>query len=248
MRSHASICIAVTVLATLSSDANAAEVCGDGLDNDADLMADEGCNPAAATGVCESPLDCALTGAVAPKSGNVAYDLPPDLSIATPFGPTLGFRRFYVSLYEPGASAPAYRKALGPHWGHNYMSWLDKNTTPNPDQVILHTPAGHDVLFQFSNNSGGYDYFIAQEGFHAQYLRQKATGSPKNWELRLLDGSTYVYNWSSPTGKLIEIRDTLATPNKLTIAYDGSGQVSTVTDASGKKRLLLAYTDRKSVV
>ncbi|KAB2910761.1 MAG: hypothetical protein F9K40_01985 [Kofleriaceae bacterium] len=230
------------LLASLAAPAEAAEICGDGLDNDSDLMADEGCNPAAVTGVCESPLDCALTGTIAPKSGNATYRLPPDLDIKVPFGPALTFQRFYTSLYEPGGGAPAYRKPLGPHWGHNFMSWLDKNTSPNPDQVILHTPGGRDVLFQFSNTTGGYDYYIAQPGFHVQHLRQKVTGNPKNWELRLLDGTTYVYNWSSPTGKLIEIWDSLATPNKVVIAYDGSGQVSTVTDASGKKRLLFSYS------
>ncbi len=183
----------------------------------------------------------ALTGTVAPVSGNVTYRLPPDLDVRTPYGPALTFQRFYTSLYEPGGGAPAYRKALGPHWGHNYMSWVDKNTAPNPDQAILHTPAGRDVLFQYSSTSGGYDYYIAQPGFRVQHLRQK-TSSPRNWELRLLDGSTYVYNWSNPTGKLIEIRDSLTTPNKLVIAYNGSGQVSTVTDASGKKRLSFSYT------
>lgn len=241
MRGFLFPCAALALLVATTVPASASEVCGDGLDNDADLMADEGCNPAAVTGVCESPLDCALTGVIAPKSGNATYRLPADLSIQVPYGPPLSFQRFYASLYEPGGGAPAYRKALGPHWAHNYMSWLDKNTTPNPDQVILHTPGGRDVLFQYSSNSGGYDYYTAQEGFRVQHLRQSTSGA-QNWELRFLDGSTYVYNWSSPTGKLIEIWDTLATPNKVTIAYDGSGQVSTVTDASGKKRFLFSYT------
>src|SRR5262249_45211167 len=41
---------------------------------------------------------------------------------------------------------------------------------------------------------------------------------------------------------LTEIWDTLATPNKVLLAYDGSGMLSTVTDASGKRRLLFGYT------
>src|ERR1051325_8552639 len=48
----------------------------------------------------------------------------------------------------------------------------------------------------------------------------------------------------SSAGRLQEIRDTLASPNKVLLTYDGAGQVSTVTDASGKRRLLFAYTNK----
>jgi YD repeat-containing protein len=230
----------LVVLALHPRVASAAEVCGDGIDNDSDLMADEGCNPSAVTGVCESPLSCRTAGRVAPTSGNVVYTLPPDVAPDVAYGPSLSFQRFYTSLYEPGGGAPAYRKPLGPHWGHNYMSWLDKDTAPSPDQVILHTVTGQDVLFQYASTNGGYDYYTPQEGFEADYLRQ-STSSPYQWELRTLTGTVYVYDWASPTGKLTEVRDTLATPNKVTLAYDGSGQVSTVTDASNRKRFLFSY-------
>src|SRR5690606_18727828 len=35
------------------------------------------------------------------------------------------FQRVYTSMYDPGPSAPAYRKPLGDRWQHNWMSWLD---------------------------------------------------------------------------------------------------------------------------
>ncbi len=231
--------VAIVWIAASPHAARAAETCGDGVDNDSDLMADEGCNPAAVTGVCESPLDCSQTGQIAPKSGNVTYRLPQDLNIATPYGPSLTFQRFYVSQYEPGGGAPAYRTSMGPHWGHEYMSWLDKNTTPNPDQVIVHLPDGRDVLFQYSSTSGGHDYYTPQEGFHADYLRQ-STSTPYGWELRSLTGEVLEYDWSSPTGKLTGIKDSVG--NKLSVSYNGSGLVDKVVDASGKKRLLFGYT------
>ncbi len=220
-------------------DTLAAEICGNGVDDDTDLMADEGCNPAAITGVCENPLDCSTTGTVAPKSGNVVYHLPPDIDVEVPFGPALTFQRFYASLYEPGGSAPAYRKSLGPHWGHNFMSWLDFNSSPNPDQVIVHTVDGNDVLFQYDSTAGGYKYFVAQEGYHVDYLRQKSSSGV--WELRTLSGMVYEYNWSSPVGKLTSIKDTLSTPNTLTITYNGSGLIDKVVDASAKKQLVFTY-------
>lgn len=49
-----------------------------------------------------------------------------------------------------------------------------------------------------------------------------------------------VYN---SAGRLTEIWDTLSpTPNKVLLTYDGSSQLSTVTDASTKRRLLFGYT------
>ncbi len=218
----------------------AADACGDGVDNDNDGFADDGCMPQVTTGVCESPLDCGDTGAVSPGTGALTYELPPDLSPEVPYGLPIEFRRIYTSMYAPGGSAPAYRKPMGERWQHPYMSWLDLNT----GKVVLHTPQGQDVLFTYGSTAGGYDYYTPQPGFHVVHLRQ-ATSSPNKWELKTLEGRVLVYDWSSPTGKLIEMRDSLATPNVVTIAYDGNDQVSTVTDASTKRRLLFSYTSGK---
>ena len=232
-------CLLLTLIA-LARDASAAETCGDGLDNDTDGLADEGCWPAAVTGVCENPLSCGLTGSIAPKLGAVVYAMAADLAPRVAYGPELTFQRTYMSHYEPGTSAPAYRKPFSKIWHHNWMSWLDKNTSPDPDQVIVHLPSGQDVLFEFDTTSGGFDYYTPQIGAHYDYLRQ-ATSSPYQWELRTLQGWVYVYDWSSPTGKLIEVHDSLATPNVVTLSYDGSGRLQYVTDAQGARRLEFAY-------
>jgi YD repeat-containing protein len=228
--------LTAVILAALAAPAAAAEICGNALDDNSNSMADEGCH-ALVTGVCESPLGCGTNGAVAPKSGAITYALPPDFDIETPRGPSLTFRRTYQSLYEPGGGAPAYRTPLGPHWTHSYASWVDKVS----GDAIVHTTDGRDVWFDFDQTSGGYDYYVPQEGFHVDYLRQ-STSTPYHWQLRTLTGVVYTYDWSSPTGKLIGISDSLATPNTLAIQYDGAGQVSTVKDASGTKQLLFSYT------
>lgn len=239
MRATLFVSTLLLATATLVRPVSAApEICGNGLDENANSMTDEGCNPAAVTGVCESPLGCGSNGAVAPKTGGITYTMPPDIDVATAKGPRLTFQRWYASLYEPGGSAPAYRTPLGPRWGHSFMSWLDK---PGSFPVV-HTTDGRDVYFTFDSTAGGYDYYVPQEGFHVDYLRQSTT-TPFHWEMRTLTGMVYKYDWSSPTGKLIEIHDTLATANKLLLTYDGgTGLLSKVIDASGTKQFLFTYT------
>jgi RHS repeat-associated protein len=227
------------VAATLTLFANVAnaapEICGNGIDDDGDNLADEGCYPTLTTGVCESPLSCGLTGAVSPTTGSLRYSLAPDLAPSVPYGPGIGFRRFYTSQYAPGAAAPAYRKALGDRWQHTYSTWIDKVATPTPARLFFHTNLGQDVLWTYSTTTGGQDYYTPQAGFHAQYLRQSTVNS--EYELKLLTGE--VLNFTS-AGRLFGVKDTIG--NGVTLAYDVNNQLSTVTDAAGTRRLLFAYT------
>ena len=235
MLKQIALCSSIVWCLLVTTSAEAAEVCGDGQDNDADGLADEGCTAV----VCENPLSCSDTGMVSPKTGALSYRLPPDISPKVPYGPGIGFSRTYQSQFAPGGGAPAYRKALGERWTHSYASWLTKDTVPNPDQIILHMSHGRDTLLKFTSTVSGWDeYRTFQPGFKAQYLRQRVA-SPNEYQLKLLTGETIVYNSS---GKLIEIWDTLATPNKVTVTYDFSGMTSTVLDAKNTRRLLFGYT------
>jgi YD repeat-containing protein len=242
---YLSVVVGALLLLTASL-ANAADVCGNGLDDDGDAYADEGCGFAnSVMGVCESPMSCAETGDIDPVTGAWVYQLPADIAPTVPFGPRFEFRRTYMSMYAPPAIN--YRTAMGNRWQHNFQSWLTVSGSAPNRVVIAHLPTGQDVRFAESGTPGdGYTYFNNfQAGAHFKHLRQ-ATASPNNWELKTLTGEVYVFNWASPTGKLIEIRDTLATPNKITIAYLTSGQnkdqIDTVTDASGKKRFKFTYS------
>ena len=457
MRFHHIATAAVLLFAARTSDA--AEVCGNAVDDDGDDLADEGCYSALTTGVCESPLSCSDTGMVSPGTGSLHYALPPDVSPGVPYGPGIGLRRIYLSQSAVGATsaplfqaagvkadgtgavspswpthqsgdiallivetaggepatlssaqgfasvsgspqgdnvdingtvltvwwkrattssepaptvadsgnhtyakiitfrgavatgnpwdvtagnatagtgsasfsipggvtttantlvvaittnsdaqsasgwtnadlstltervdeysglgnngaisvatgikvtagtfaattgslsgssrqarmaialkaadnAPAWRKPLGERWQHTYMTWLDKYTAPTPDQIVVHTSQGQDILFKYASTASGWDTYTPQPGHHFHYLRQRTT-SPNEYELRTLTGETIVY---SSAGRLAEIRDSLATPNKVLIANDGNGQVSTVTDASSKRRLLFSYTSNQ---
>ena len=454
--------IAITFTLTATSlPARAAEICGNGVDDDADSLADEGCAPSLVSGVCESPLSCEDTGMVSPLKGALHYSLPPDISPRVPFGPGIGFRRFYLSQYEANNGPPSFQaagtqaagtgavtpswpthqandiallivetaggeaaslstaqgftavtggtfgdnvdtggsrltlfwkratsssesaptvadagdhtlaqivtfrgviktgdpwdvvggngtsgtaengftipqvttttartllvnivsangmanplhldiqwnsgavvataetsagndgefsvatqnalaagvttqatgvfwnvhfdieaaqrqariaialkadptehKPMGDRWAHTYMSWLHKWTDPSPDQVVLHTNRGQDVVFTYDSTASGWDKYVPQAGFKDkfQWIKQRTT-SPFEFQARTLTGETIVYN---SVGRMTEVWDTLATPNKVLIAYDSNNMVSTVTDASGKRRLLFGYTN-----
>ena len=228
-----------TLLATaaLPRFASAAEICGNSIDDDNDGLADEGCYPTLTTGVCESPLSCGGTGAVSPSTGSLRYSLAPDIAPRVPYGPGIGFRRFYTSQYAPGGSAPAYRKALGDRWQHTYATWIDKVTTPSPTRLFFHTNLGQDVLWQYSITTSGFDYYTAQPGFHAQFLRQSTTGL-QQYELKLLTGELLTY---SSAGRLTSITDTVVS-NVVQLTYDANNQLATVTDAAATRRLSFSYT------
>lgn len=219
----------------------ATEVCGNGVDDDADGAADDGCYPTLTTGQCESPLSCSETGMVSPSTGSLRYSLPPDVAPRVPWGPGIGLRRFYLSQYAPGTGAPAYKTPLGERWGHTYTTWLEKTGTPPSSKIVLHTNRGQDVLATYSATVSGWDEYTFQTGFHVQKFRQRTT-SPFEYELKALTGETYVYN---SQGRLTEIRDTYRTPHTVTVTYDANSQVSTVTDASGKRRLKFNYTSSR---
>jgi RHS repeat-associated protein len=228
--------LGLLITMAIAGTANAAEICGNGVDDDGDGNVDDGCYPSLTTGQCENPLSCSQTGDVSPGTGSLRYEMPADVMPNVPYGLGISFRRYYESQYAPGAGAPAYRKAFGERWGHSYASWLDK--TPL-SRIILHLPRGQDARFSFTSTAAGWDNYNAfQIGFHFQFMRQRTT-APFEYQLRTLTGETLVYD---SNGKLIELWDTLATPNKVLLTYDGSGMLSTVTDASGKRRLLFGYT------
>jgi len=101
------------LLALTPAAARADEICGDLVNNgdpSTTSLVDEGCYPAAVTGVCESPISCGSTGAVAPKTGQLVYNEPADIAPRVPFGPPLALSRNYMSL---AADQSGYLGSLG---------------------------------------------------------------------------------------------------------------------------------------
>ena len=219
-----------------------AEICGNGIDDNANGMTDEGCAPTLTTGVCESPLSCGLTGMISWATGALHYDLPPDINPTVPYGPAIGFKRFYTSQFSPGSNPTSVNKTpLGPNWQHTYLSYVNAFGSGGTNYVTWHTAQGRDVLFTYSMTTGGWAYYTPQYTDHVMSLAQN-TASPYQFQVQLLTGETLVYN---SVGQLTQIWDTEnPTPNVVNIAWDSTnyGNVSTVTDASGERRLLFSYT------
>lgn len=216
-----------------------AEICGNGIDDDGNGLTDEGCYPTMTTGVCESPLSCTDTGMVSWSTGSLHYELPPDVSPVVPFGPGIGFRRFYMSMYTPGSNPSTVNHSpMGPGWQHTYMTWVYPYTISTTNYLLHHTSQGRDVLYTKTGSDATYDLYTPQPGDHV--LSMKLRRSDSFVFLQLLTGETLVFNAS---GQISEIWDTVSpTPNKVTIAWSGIN-VSTVTDASGMKRLSFNYTN-----
>ena len=233
----------VMVLVATSS-AFATEICGNGIDDDGNGLTDEGCYPTMTTGVCESPLSCSSTGMVSWATGSLHYDLAPDIAPAVPYGPGIGFRRFYTSMYSPAGANPTTvnHAPLGPGWQHTYMTWVYPFTDAGlVKRVVVHTSQGRDVYYTFSTSDATYDYYTPQAGDHVMSL--KLNRSSSEVYLQLLTGETLRYN---QYGQISEIWDTYyPTPNKVTITWTGTSNanVQSVIDADGNRKLVFAYTN-----
>jgi RHS repeat-associated protein len=224
----------------------AQEICGD-LTNNADPssthLVDEGCNPAAVTGVCESPISCGKTGAVAPKTGQLVYNEPPDIAPRVPFGPPLSLGRNYASL---AADQSGYLGSLGKGWRHSFMGWLDP-VTSETDEVIVRLVTGQEVLFTFDDEdpTSTYDLYTPQPGYHVDTLRRHQTSDV--WELITLDGWTYEYDDSSCGGlrMLVRIEDPFG--QGLSLTYNGSCYLTDVTDGSSYRSLHFTYDNNNKL-
>jgi RHS repeat-associated protein len=239
MMRHASVVLALILFG--SSSSFAAEICGNGIDDDGNGLTDEGCYPTLTSGVCESPLSCDDTGDVSWATGSLHYTLPPDVTTNVPYGPGIGFRRIYTSMYAPGTGpASVNTTPLGPGWQHNYLTWIMPVVPGVRNYATWHRVDGRDVLFTKTSTVGSYDYYTPQAGDHVLSFRV-LTGISPTYFVQLLTGETLKYN---SYGQLVEIWDTLSTPNVVTITWDSTtnGSVSSVTDASGNHRLSFSYS------
>jgi RHS repeat-associated protein len=233
--------LAASLLVLCPVTADAQETCGDLVDNDSDGLTDEQCNPAAVTGVCESPISCGTTGAVAPRTGQLVYNEPADIAPRVPFGPPLALGRNYGSL---AATQSGYLGSLGKGWRHSFMGWLDPSTAET-DEVIVRLTSGQEALFAFDDelSTSEYDVFAPQPGYHVDTLRRDTTTDV--WQLITLEGWTYEYDDSSCGGlrMLVRIEDEFG--QGLALDYDGSCYLTTVTDADGERELRFTYASTK---
>jgi hypothetical protein len=217
------ILAAVIAITAMSERAYATEICGNDIDDDGNGVVDEGCAPTLTTGVCESPLSCGLTGMLSWSTGALHYDLPADLSPNVPFGPGIGLRRFYTSMYTPGTGPSSVNHSpLGTRWQHTYMAWLDRYQVAGVYKIVLHQSNGSEVYATYASTAGGWETYTPQAGFHVMSIKRN-TASPNQYQVQLLTGEMLVFN---SVGQIAEIWDNLApTPNKALVTWTSTTAV-----------------------
>jgi hypothetical protein len=183
MTNRISIFFAVTgmVVCLFASRASAqtAEVCGNGVDDDGDGFADEGCYPGLTNPLVDSPLSTADTGLISPSKGALYYPMPADIAAKTPYGPPLALRRTYVSMNNPGATPPPSRKPMGDRWIHNFMSWIDDFGST----LVIHLPTGQEITATLLSTC----VYQARGGQAVKSVSHCSGGSTT---VTMLDGST----------------------------------------------------------
>jgi len=150
------------------------------------------------------------------------YTTDTDLNIADR-GLPLEIKRHYSSVDKKIG-------ALGKSWRMNYDSKLSVDSSTGDVSIIY--PDGHAVLF---DAMAGNQYIAPEHVF--DILIKNADNT---YALKLRDKTGYRYN---STGKLISITD--KNNNSVTLQYNGSGYLSTVTGASGKQ---LTFTYENGLV
>jgi hypothetical protein len=235
MRTRITILTGAAVIAfgLFASRANAqtAEVCGNGIDDDADGFADEGCYPALTNPLVDSPLSTADTGLISPSKGSLYYAMPPDIAAKTPYGPRLSFQRTYVSMHNPGVSPPAYRKPMGDRWIHDYMSWIDDYGT----SLVIHMPNGQEIK--------AVDLGLCNWEVRGGHPVKQLTHCPGGgYSLVTLDGRRMFWSYIFGVPLLESICDTNTTLSCVNLTYNASNQVTDATDASGHRNLHFTYT------
>ncbi len=144
-----------------------------------------------------------------------------------PIGPPVKIQISYNSQ-----SAIAQHEPFGNKWQFNYGSYLTVDTGGN---VTIFMPDGRRDVYS-PDGTGGYIKSF-------QVFNTLTKIAENHFELKLLDGTVYIYNIPAGTGSLqpflIEIRD--AFNQKLTFNYDSDVRLTSITDAMNRTTTLV-YT------
>lgn len=144
-----------------------------------------------------------------------------------PIGPSVNIQISYNTQADVVSNAP-----FGNKWQFGYGSYLTFDGSGN---VTVNMPDGRVDVFTINGTTYNKPFGIFNT------LTKIADNS---YELKLLDGTVYVYQIPAGTSLtnsyLVSIKD--AYNQSLTIGYNTSGQLTTITDATGKA-MTLTYTN-----
>lgn len=154
------------------------------------------------------------------------------ISYEPAYGPAVAFR---LEFDQRSTSIPdlATHGNFGPRWTHNFLSYADLKGTGTPSTSV-HLVTGDGNYIIYSYNSGTRTYrSTKQEHPRLTYL-DAAAGGPA-YRLQFGDGSECRYarpNTDTPTRYYLTSQ-TDPQGNSLTLTYDGSLRLTTITDATG---------------
>ncbi|MDQ2694654.1 MAG: DUF6531 domain-containing protein, partial [Pseudomonadota bacterium] len=185
-----------------------------------------GCNACNQLSAC----GCALSN----SQGNARDGYSDGMMVRSAFGATLDFSLVYNSKIADGSHA-RIDTVMGYGWTHSY-------------NILLFAQRGH--MFRLDADGRVTKYTLGPGGaFTATtgYFETLVRNPDDSFTLRQKDGTTFDFAQVPGTPFLIEgpvyrlLRITDRNNNVTTLAYDGAGQLTTVTDTYGR-RLTLGYT------
>jgi RHS repeat-associated protein len=159
------------------------------------------------------------------------------LRYTPPYGPAVHFTVTYNERETQQPAAFTYSN-LGPKWTFDWLSYLTDDPTTQLPLIGLYRSGGGAEIFAFDSTA---QRFTADAQSHATLVRTDAA----SYERRLPDGSKQVFGLSDGATSyprrvfLTQIVDPAG--NAVSVGYDASFRVTTVTDALGQV-INLAYT------
>jgi RHS repeat-associated protein len=193
------------------------------------------------TGTCQvQARGCQDTGGMAQWNIHLSVvsltisDTP--IGYTPPLGPEVEFTVTY-NQREDGQLPTSSYPNLGPKWLHNWMAWVQYDVN-NPDgDAYVHMRGGGTEFYEnFNTSTNKY----AQQ-FYSMTTLQRVSTNPVTYERLFPDGSKEVYAASDAAMPdrhifLSEVVD--PTGKKVTLTYDSSMRLTSLTDALGQVTLI----------
>jgi RHS repeat-associated protein len=152
------------------------------------------------------------------------------LRYSPPYGPGIDFTVTY-NQKETQQPATFNYSNLGPKWTFNWLSYVSDDPNVQLPLTGVYVPGGGAEVFAFDSGS---QTFVADAQSHATLVKTGAA----SYERRLPDGSKQVFGLSdgatSYPRRVFMTQTFDPAGNGVTIGYDGSFRVATLTDAVGQ--------------
>jgi RHS repeat-associated protein len=195
--------------------------------------------PGSYTKKCDKKLGGDQCGNCQNMAGYSAHAMLASLNFEdTPFhytparGPAINFTVTYLQRDDQQPLTFTYSN-LGPNWTFNWLSYVSDNPS-NPATARVFVQGGG--VESYSGYDAGSQSYTADPQSHAVLVR--TSSNPIQYEKRLPDGSKYVYtqsdNSTSNPRKIFMTQVVDPAGNAVSIGYDPSFRVTTLTDALGQ--------------